>query len=134
MGTHAGEKTANILINPKEKSQVKKQLFTASLFLCSSFLAMPVAAEPLCTDISLVAVYEPEKPEIQKEAGYAVVNLNIRKEPDKNSEIIGKYQKGEEVNIISEKPIKAMCGADICRKSTNITYQSEAIRKMLHDM
>lgn len=102
MGTHAGEKTANILINPKEKSQVKKQLFTASLFLCSSFFAMPVAAEPLCTDISLVAVYEPEKPEIQKEAGYAVVNLNIRKEPDKNSEIIGKYQKGENVNIISD--------------------------------
>lgn len=57
------------------------------------FFAMPVAAEPLCSDISLVAVYEPEKPEIQKEAGYAVVNLNIRKEPDKNSEIIGKYQK-----------------------------------------
>ena len=73
---------------------MKKQLFTASLFLCSSFFAMPVAAEPLCSDISLVAVYEPEKPEIQKEAGYAVVNLNIRKEPDKNSEIIGQYQKG----------------------------------------
>ena len=79
MGTRAGERTANILLNPKEKSQVKKQLFTASLFLCSSFFAMPIAAEPLCSDISLVAVYEPEKPEIQKEAGYAVGNLNIRK-------------------------------------------------------
>ena len=102
MGTRAGERTANILLNPKEKSQVKKQLFTASLFLCSSFFAMPIAAEPLCSDISLVAVYEPEKPEIQKEAGYAVVNLNIRKEPDKNSEVIGKYQKGEKVSIISD--------------------------------
>jgi len=102
MGTHAGERTANILLNPKEKSQMKKQLFTASLFLCSSFFAMPVAAEPLCSDISLVAVYEPEKPEIQEEAGYAVVNLNIRKEPDKNSEVIGKYQKGEKVSIISD--------------------------------
>lgn len=81
---------------------MKKQLFTASLFLCSSFFAMPVAAEPLCSDISLVAVYEPEKPEIQEEAGYAVVNLNIRKEPDKNSEVIGKYQKGEKVSIISD--------------------------------
>lgn len=81
---------------------MKKQLFTASLLLCSSFFAMPVAAEPLCSDISLVAVYEPEKPEIQEEAGYAVVNLNIRKEPDKNSEVIGKYQKGEKVSIISD--------------------------------
>lgn len=139
MGTRAGERTANILLNPKEKSQVKKQLFTASLFLCSSFLAMPVAAEPLCSDISLVAVYEPEKPEIQEEAGYAVVNLNIRKEPDKNSEVIGKYQKGEKVSIISDdgtwaKPIKVMYGADIYQKSINITCQSEAIRKMPHGM
>ena len=53
---------------------------------------MPVSAEPLPT-VELISVMDAVKPAIPKETGYAVVNLNIRKSPDKNSEIAGKYKK-----------------------------------------
>ena len=73
-------------------------------FLCAVMagcLNVPVSAEPLPT-VELISVMDAVKPAIPKETGYAVVNLNIRKSPDKNSEIAGKYKKGEKVNIISD--------------------------------
>lgn len=73
-------------------------------FLCAVMagcLNVPVSAEPLPT-VELISVMDAVKPAIPKETGYAVVNLNIRKSPDKNSEIAGKYKKGEKVNILSD--------------------------------
>ena len=74
------------------------------IFLCAVMagcLSVPVSAEPLPT-VELISVMDAVKPAIPKETGYAVVNLNIRKSPDKNSEIAGKYKKGEKVNILSD--------------------------------
>ena len=73
-------------------------------FLCAVMagcLSAPVSAEVLPT-VELVSVMDAVKPAIPEETGYAVVNLNIRKSPDKNSEIAGKYKKGEKVNILSD--------------------------------
>ena len=64
-------------------------------------LSVPVSAEPLPT-VELISVMDAVKPAIPEETGYAVVNLNIRKSPDKNSGIAGKYKKGEKVNILSD--------------------------------
>lgn len=71
-------------------------------FLCAvmaACLSVPVDAEALPT-VELISVMDAVKPSIPEETGYAVVNLNIRKSPDKYSEISGMYKKGEKVNIL----------------------------------
>lgn len=72
---------------------------TLLVFACISLLSVPVSAEPL-PSVDLVSVRDAVKPAMPDDIGYAVVNLNIRKEKDKNSEIVGRYGKGDKVTIL----------------------------------
>lgn len=49
---------------------------------------------------SVKAIRDASIPEPPKNGGYAVVNINIREQPDVNSKVIGKYLKGDKVNIL----------------------------------
>lgn len=100
------------------------------IFLCAVMagcLSVPVSAEPLPT-VELISVMDAVKPAIPKETGYAVVNLNIRKSPDKNSEIAGKYKR-EKRSISSAMTGHGhvrtwdMSGEAIWQKNINVTCQ-----------
>lgn len=79
---------------------MKVKKFLLSLACVSiGILSVPVSAEPLPT-VNLVSVTDAVKPTAPENTGYAVVNLNIRKEPDKNSEIVGRYEKGTKITIL----------------------------------
>lgn len=79
---------------------MKVKKFLLSLACVSiGFLSVPVSAEPLST-VNLVSVLDAVKPEMPENTGYTVVNLNIRKEPNKNSEIVGRYEKGTKITIL----------------------------------
>lgn len=79
---------------------MKVKKFLLSLACVSiGFLSVPVSAEPLST-VNLVSVTDAVKPAMPENTGYAVVNLNIRKESDKSSEIVGRYEKGTKITIL----------------------------------
>ena len=68
--------------------------FSTTVFAADTFVSeLPT--------VQIVSIEETNTPDIPTGECYVVVNVNIRKEPSKDSEIIGKYQKGEKINVIS---------------------------------
>lgn len=69
--------------------------------------SVPVYAAPsigdlgISTDVQVVAILEDKAPDIPEESGYAVTELNIRSNPSSDSDIVGKYNKGDAVTVQS---------------------------------
>ena len=68
--------------------------------------SIPAQAAPsigdtgISSEVHVVSVIENEKPDIPNESGYAVTELDVRSEPSPDSDITGKYTKGDEVKVL----------------------------------
>ena len=69
-------------------------------FFSTTVFAADTSVSELPT-VQIVSIEETNTPDIPTGECYVVVNVNIRKSPSKDSEVIGKYQKGEKINVIS---------------------------------
>lgn len=52
--------------------------------------------------VTVLAIRDSSIPEPPEKEGYASVNLNIREQPDSNAKVIGKYKKGDKVDIVGQ--------------------------------
>ena len=88
--------------NKKYLSELFLACISTGAVTVSIFGATAVHAETVAelSPVTVLAIRDSSIPEPLEKEGYAIVNLNIREQPDSESKTLGKYQKGDKVNII----------------------------------